>query len=250
MQQSNETIHVVEHGSGERVFVGLHGWNGTHRTFDPLVDRLPDDVTFLSVDLPGYGRSARPEEWTLASVGRAIVGAVDRRGVDRFSVVGSCSGALVGLYVGRAAGRRINRLIMLEPFAFIPWYLGLFLWPLVGRLFYWSAFGNPAGRAITNWALADNRDDETDLMASFADNALEVPLRYLQLFDTIESPHVFGDVPGHKEIVSAEHTFGAVRRSVDLWLEVWPEATRRQIDGAGHLLIDEATDTLRRLVFA
>jgi len=244
-------LFVRRHGDGDDVWVGLHGWNGTHRTFDPLVEHLPGGVTLLSVDLPGYGTSPPPPEWSLPAVGRAVERTLRRRDVARCSLIGSCSGAVVGLSVARALGDDLEEFVLLEPFAFIPWYLSLLTAPVVGRWFYRLSFGTELGRRIADAAMADDRDDETDLMASFARTDLEVPHRYLRMFRALEGAEGYADLPGRKHLLFAERTFDAVRRSVDLWREVWPEAERYRISGAGHLLVEDAPEQiatyLRRL---
>ena len=247
--ETADRLYVRRYGEGERIFVGLHGWNGTHRTFAPLAPHLPDDTSILAVDLPGYGRSPTPAEWTLDAVADSLIAGLDAHGVGRFSIVGSCSGAVVGLYLARTAGGRLQEFHLLEPFAFIPWYLRLLLVPILGRLFYRSSFGTRAGRWVTNAVLADQRDSETNMMEAFARTRIDVPYRYLQLFDRIESAEVFAGIPGRKFLVRAERTFDAVRDSVDRWEAAWPDATRVTIGGAGHLLIDEATEKLADALF-
>lgn len=250
MSKSSEGVHIVDYGSGPEIWVGLHGWNGTARTFDAIAPYIPENVTFLSVDLPGYGRSEAPPVWDISEIGAQIDRAiVERIGEQSYSMIGSCGGAIVGLYVARAAGERLDDFVCLEPFAFLPWYLRIFMWPVLGWLFYWSSFGTPIGRAITNQAMAKHRNDETDMLASFGQGSLMIPYRYLQLFNTIEASYLFKELPGHKILVSGEHTFGAIRESVKEWNEVWPTADHIEIPGAGHLVLLEAPELFAEKLF-
>ncbi|XP_054736136.1 probable serine hydrolase [Anastrepha obliqua] len=43
---------------GVRPIIGLHGWQDNAGTYDTLAPLLPHDVGFLSLDLPGHGRSS------------------------------------------------------------------------------------------------------------------------------------------------------------------------------------------------
>ncbi len=233
-------LHSVRYGDGPRVFVGLHGWNGGSGIFASLEPHLPSDVSILAFGLPGYGDSPAPEEWSLPAVGRQIVDAIDERGIDRFSILGNCSGAIIGLYVARTARRRIDEFLLVEPFAWVPSYLSIFLTPVVGSLFYWSAFGNPVGRAITNRALAGQRQESTDMLASFKRSPLWVPMRYLTLFDEAGKARDYADIPGEKRILRGDRTFEAVRESVEAWGATWPDAEVQILEGAGHLLLQEA----------
>ena len=156
----------------------------------------------------------------------------------------------MGLVVARRAPERVERFVFLEPFAYVPEYLRIFLKPIVGRLFYYSAFGNPVGRWITNAALRDHRHEDTDMMASFAQASLEVPLRYLHLFDGLDSAADFADLAMRKDLIFGARTFEAVRDAVEQWHTVWPEANLWPIEEAGHLLLDEVPDEVARLAFA
>ncbi len=248
---THRPLASVTEGSRGEVFVGLHGWNGSCHTFDALGVRRPADRRFVSLDLPGYGRSPAPERWELEEVAAQVVATIDAAvGAAPVSLVGSCSGGVVGLFVAGLLGARLDRFIFLEPFAFVPDYLRVFLTPVVGRLFYYSAFGNPVGRRITNAALADHRGADTDMMASFGRGSLEVPLKYLHLFDDIGGPERFAALPGRIELVWGEHTFEAIRDSVQIWSRVWPNAQCVEIAGAGHLLLEEAPDQIAAHVFA
>ncbi len=246
-----ERLANVVHGDGDDVFVGLHGWNGSHQTFETLADRVPTTARLISLDLPGYGQSTGPTRWNLEAIAAQVVSTLDEEiGPDTpVSLVGSCSGGVVALFVARRLGERTERFIFVEPFAFVPEYLRIFVKPVLGRLFYYSAFGNPIGRFITNTALAGHRGDDTDMTASFAKGSLEVPLKYLHLFDGIDRAESFADLPGQIELVHGEHTFDAIRESVDIWSEVWPEAVVEEIEGAGHLLLTEAPDAVAEWVF-
>lgn len=239
-ETSCSDLFVRRHGDGDRVWVGLHGWNGTHRTFDPLVEHLPPDISLYAVDLPGYGKSPPPETWSLRAVGRDVERALRDLGVEHCSLIGSCSGAVVGLSVARALGEDLDHFVLLEPFAFIPWYLSMLTAPVVGWWFYWLSFGTNIGRRIAESAMADNRTGETDLMASFARTDLAVPHRYLRLFGSLDRAEDFADLDGTKHLLYAEHTFGAVRRSVERWQSVWPEPESHRVRDAGHLLLEEA----------
>lgn len=223
---------------GSEDWVGLHGWNGTRRTFDPLLEHLSAEIAFHAVDLPGYGASARPGEWRLRSIGEAVVDALRDAGLGRCSLIGSCSGGVVGLFVAEALGDDLEHFVWLEPFAYVPWYLSVLTLPVVGRLFYSFSFGTTVGRRTANAVLAD--EDEPDLMASFADTDLDVPYRYLQLFGRLDAPEQFESLSGTKHLVYADRTFDAVRTSVRRWASVWPDAATECVDGAGHLLIEEA----------
>lgn len=242
-------MHITHHGTGDRTYVGVHGWNGSHRTFDPLVPHVTDQVTLYAFDLPGYGRSAPPEDWTVEAVADRVASALDAELSGPIAFVGNCSGAPLSIFITRRLSTPVDAIYMLEPFAFVPWYLRLLLTPLVGRFFYWTAFDTRLGRAISNAALADQRDEETDMMVSFADTPTAIPYHYLGILDRLEAHDWFADLQADITLVEAGHTFRAVRDSVDTWRSIWPDARHLTVDDAGHLLLEEAPDRVADILF-
>lgn len=239
-------------GEGRRVFLGLHGWGGDHRTFAPLVPFLPADARLYRVDLPGYGRSKPPARWDLESLVAEIVAEVDSIPEERLTIIGNCSGALLGLLAVVRAKHlevRIERLVLIDPFAYVPWYFRVFVGPSWGRYAYYTAFANPIGRWIANLSLKDHRAEETDLTASFREVDHRVSYAYLRLLCGIDGIAQFAGLRQPIDIVYGERTFSAIRNSVREWQGIWPQARAWKLPRAGHLPIEEATADLARIVF-
>ena len=87
-------------GYGSRKILGLHGWLDNANTFDLIVPRLPNDITLLSLDLPGHGKSDHFPEGFIYDP-RGYVGAVKKAvttlGWDKFIYLGHSMGAVVGI---------------------------------------------------------------------------------------------------------------------------------------------------------
>lgn len=117
-------MFIKEYGRGPRVFFGLHGWSGDHTTFEPLAKYLPAEATFACADLPGYGQSAGTAELTLERLAGIVADEMERIERPTFSLVGNCSGALVGLTaleLRPSLVGRVERLVLIDPFAYTPW---------------------------------------------------------------------------------------------------------------------------------
>ncbi|HEX9917834.1 MAG TPA: alpha/beta fold hydrolase, partial [Pyrinomonadaceae bacterium] len=153
-------MYVKRYGAGEREFYfGLHGWSGDHRTFAPLAAHIPAGASLYSADLPGCGRSLAPPTLTLETVTREIVEAVLDAVPPRAPVtlIGNCSGAILGLLVAERIKARVGRLVLIDPFAYWPWYFRVFVARSFGRYAYRSTFANPLGRWLTNQSLRNRR---------------------------------------------------------------------------------------------
>src|SRR5262249_13874925 len=144
---------------------------------------------------------------------------------------------------------RIDRLVLIDPFAYAPWYFRIFVSTVIGRYAYFTTFANPLGRWITNLSLKRHRSAEVDLTETLSKVDHEVSYRYLQLLLEIESIEGFAWIRHPIDIVHGERTFGAIRNSVDLWRGIWPHSRVFELVGAGHLPIQEATGRLSQIVF-
>lgn len=242
-------MRVECYGSGSRVYFGLHGWSGDHTTFAPLTRYLPAGVALYSVDLPGYGCSPVPRHWELAEITDEIartIAAVD----SPVTVIGNCSGAIFALLAAERLPRRIERLILIDPFAYLPWYFKIFLHKHVGRYAYYSTFANPVGRWLTNLSLSKHRAADTNLTESFVSVSHDVAYRYLTLLSELNDIARFGRLRLPVDLIYGARTFGAIKESIALWRGVWPHARCHELAGAGHLPIQEATGQLGEIVFA
>jgi pimeloyl-ACP methyl ester carboxylesterase len=242
-------VFVERYGRGERSYFALHGWGGGRQTFAPLAPFVPEDASLYSADLPGCGDSPAPREWALDEVVLEIVEAVRESTVGRVTLVGNCGGGAYALLVAERLGGRVGRVVMIDPFAYLPRYFRLFLAGEFGRRAYHATFANPLGRWLTNQSLRGRREAESDLTASFAAADHEAARRHLALFDEMGGVERLRGFDAPVEIVYGEKTFGAVRRSLALWLDVLPRARVVELRGAGHLPIEEATGRVAEIIF-
>ena len=250
-------MHVERYGSGDAIYFGLHGWGGGSRTFAPLIRYLPEGATFYSADLPGYGESPAPGEWKLSAIVEETASAILAIGARKVTVIGNCSGAILGLLAVRqaidrsrdAASNNIGRLVLIDPFAYMPWYFKVFVASSFGKYAYYSTFANPVGRWLTNLSLRGRRTKDSDLTNTFSRVNHTTVYRHLSLLTEVESIEPFRDLNLPIDIAYGERTFSAVKRSITLWQSIWPHARCRELKGAGHLPIEEATEQLSEIVF-
>jgi pimeloyl-ACP methyl ester carboxylesterase len=200
------------------------------------------------VDLPGCGDSEDPSEWTLDRVASDVAEAASS--IPRpFTLVGNCSGALLGLLAARQIQSRVERMILIDIFAVYPWYFRLFVLPVLGPVAYYSTFANPLGRWIANFSLRSHRTEDTTLTGGFSAVRHDSTYRYLKLFENYPKIETFGNLRMAIDLVYGANTFRAIVESVPRWKALWPQAREFRLAGAGHLPIEEATGQLRNILF-
>jgi pimeloyl-ACP methyl ester carboxylesterase len=243
-------MYVKRYGSGEESYFGLHGWGGDHRMFAQLVAQMPPHASFYSADLPGYGYSDPPKEWTLETIADEIADAILMIESKEIILVGYCSGAILGLLAAQKVKERVKRFILIDPFAYLPWYFKVFVAKGFGRHAYNTTFANPIGRWITNLSLKNHRTTKTNLTRSFREVNHEIIYRYLVLLSEMRDVNQFADFDVPVDIIYGEKTFDAVKESVKMWKGIWQQARDWELKGAAHLPIQEAAKQLSEIVFS
>jgi 2-succinyl-6-hydroxy-2,4-cyclohexadiene-1-carboxylate synthase len=107
-------LHAEVAGSGPWLVL-LHGFTGSTRSWDGVIDRLRQIRRVAAVDLPGHGRSEAPADatWYRAEQTVAAVLALwDRLGIDRCDLLGYSMGGRAALHLALAAPMRIRSLIL------------------------------------------------------------------------------------------------------------------------------------------
>ncbi len=243
-------MNVERYGEGDSPYLGVHGWAGNHRTFKPLLSRMPADSVFYSVDLPGYGNSPAPGgEWDIEEVARLLAGEVERLPNPPVTLVGFCGGGNLAMMAARHLGGKVRRLVLIDPFAYMPLYFKVFTWGEFGRRAYFTTFANPLGRWFTNSALRGKRTGKASLTQSFENVDHEMTLRAIRGLAKFPPYESFAELDLRVDLAYGERSFKAVRQSVALWKQVWPHARICELKGAGHSPIIEATAQLSRIVF-
>ncbi len=248
-------LHMTrfQHGSSAHFF-GVHGWGSTGpQSFSDLAQHLPEDASLFTPDLPGCGQTPPLSSWTPEAVHQSLLDSFDAHYTGKpMTVIGSCSGSFHALPLAIARPEQVKHIVLLEPFAFMPWFFGIFLKPLTGYPLYKMVFDNPIGRAMTRASLKrqGGDQDKVDMVGNFGQSTdLGEAYKYLQYYGTIVDHKVFARATQPVHIICGENSFKAIHKSLDLWKENWPELTPHVLPGIGHMLSQEAPELTASLIF-
>jgi pimeloyl-ACP methyl ester carboxylesterase len=106
----------VDAGSAARPIVHVHGFGISGTYLEPTAARLaPRHRTYVP-DLPGMGRSVRPERaLDLPGLARALIAYCDAVGVERATFVGNSLGCPLIVEVATTFPDRIERAVLVSP---------------------------------------------------------------------------------------------------------------------------------------
>src|SRR5918996_579111 len=131
-------LHYVVAGRGPAVVL-LHGLGGFAQSWRDTIDVLASRATVFALDLPGFGRSAKPRTtYRLSFFARALHGFLDATGVGQASLVGHSLGGSVAVTYALTHPLRVERVALvagLVPgFSFrMSWAYRLIALPVVGE---------------------------------------------------------------------------------------------------------------------
>jgi pyruvate dehydrogenase E2 component (dihydrolipoamide acetyltransferase) len=239
----------VRHPSSAKApLVLLHGFGGIGALWAPIIDRLDADQPLIIYDLPGHGRSLDADGVGHAGVmAKAILCDLDRRGLFSFHICGHSMGGAVASLVALKAASSVHSLTLLAP--------GGFGFEIDHRALRQYAVAEKEGDLATALAaltapghVADPSGLERLAAARQAPGALDRLLAILASF-LVERDGRTGQ--GTLPLRSFDGLGMPTRLlwgtadpvlPVEQASKIWPGAVVTLIEGAGHMLIDEAPD--------
>ncbi len=113
-------LHYKTAGSGEPVYLLLHGFLANTYTWHRVFDELVQDGRVIAFDRPAFGLSGRPLEWegqnpySMGSQVDLVVALLDHLGVEKAVLVGNSAGGTVAAEVALAHPERVQALVLVD----------------------------------------------------------------------------------------------------------------------------------------
>jgi pimeloyl-ACP methyl ester carboxylesterase len=237
----------------------LHGGGADHHAWVPLREKLPGDTAVVALDLPGHGteagRSFGPTvvedlaDWVAAQivaldlhephiVGHSMGGAVALEVARRVSVASVTALAPIGFWTparGRYAaavlryGARLSR--RLSP-------------ATRGRLIAMPPVRRLAFALFSTHPKAIPTGSATQMATALADSDIITMSRYTGRYRFQPGKEITAPVT----LVWAGHDRLIARRDAQRAARLLPHATHRLVPTSGHLLVNDATDSIAGIV--
>lgn len=242
--------------SAKAPLVLLHGFGGIGAAWEPVVERLDPELPLVVYDLPGHGRSLDADGVGHAGVmARAILGDIDRRGISSFHLCGHSMGGAIASLIALKAAYRVRSLTLLAPGGFGPeinhealrhYAAAVGIGDLVLSLVEMSAPGGMVDAGGPE-RLADAR---------------RLPGATVRLMEILNSFLVETDGRMGQGTLPLSSFEGLGVETRLLWgtedpilpvtqaKSIWKAAEVTLIEGAGHMLIDEAPESVATAIAA
>ncbi|NUR05727.1 MAG: alpha/beta fold hydrolase [Nocardioidaceae bacterium] len=157
-------IHSQRSSGGDGIpIVHVHGFAISGEYLMPTARLLAQRWVNVVPDLPGYGRSAKPDHvMGIPALAEALMAILDALGIRKAVLVGNSMGCPVALEVAHAAPERVHRLVLVSPAG--------------------GAQNRPLSRALGQLVLDGLRESPRMLPVAVPDYVRFGPLNGLRLF--------------------------------------------------------------------
>ncbi len=94
----------------------IHGLTATHRYWAQNLDVLAERRRVVALDLPGFGRSHKPDvDYSIDYFVAELLALLDELGIARAALVGNSMGGHIAMATALAAPERVERLVLVDP---------------------------------------------------------------------------------------------------------------------------------------
>lgn len=112
-------VRYVRSGSGSGPTVVLvHGFGSSLYTWKDVLPGLSSSHDVIALDLPGFGASDLPADLSFQELPAAVVGLMNRLGIERAALVGHSMGGAVAAVVAAEKPRRVRGLVLVDAAGF------------------------------------------------------------------------------------------------------------------------------------
>jgi pimeloyl-ACP methyl ester carboxylesterase len=146
---NGSAISYKKSGSGPPL-VFFHGWIGNEDTFGPCHAAFARHYTVYRPAWPGYGNSSPLPNFSIedfVEIGKKFILSM---GHTSATLVGNCLGGNVAMELVRLYPGMVERLIIIELYAYFPRYLQLLLVPGFNKILYRMVFKTRFGFNLLN----------------------------------------------------------------------------------------------------
>lgn len=116
------SVHYKEQGTGESVFILLHGFGASTYSWREVMEPFSEIGRVIAYDRPAFGLTSRPMpgDWTNdnpyspESQAAIVVGLMDALGIEQAYLVGNSAGGTVSVYTALTYPERVAGLILVD----------------------------------------------------------------------------------------------------------------------------------------
>jgi len=121
------------YGSGKPI-ICIHGWLENRKCFRyQSYKNFLKDYKVIALDLPGFGGSSEPKEFSFEEITKLIDGFAEELKLESFDILGQCMGTDFALDYAIRYPQKVSKVILVEPMIYFPWWFKTLLIPKINK---------------------------------------------------------------------------------------------------------------------
>ncbi|WP_166643290.1 alpha/beta fold hydrolase [Gelidibacter sediminis] len=109
-------ISYIKEGSGEKTLLFVHGLSSNADAWSKNIDALKNEYTCVALDLPGYGKSSKPEaDYTASYFAEILYKFIEKLALKNIILVGHSMGGQASVKLAVHHPETIEKLILVAP---------------------------------------------------------------------------------------------------------------------------------------
>lgn len=107
-----KSINYQLEGTGSPLLL-IHGWGGSSKSLEPLAQSLAKKYKAITIDLPGFGKSSKPDpDWGVEEYAKIIIDFISEFKLRPVIFFGHSFGGALGVYLAAKYPEYISKLIL------------------------------------------------------------------------------------------------------------------------------------------
>ena len=249
------SIRYFEEGQGETLIL-IHGIGQAMYTFRKNVRVLSEHCHVISIDLLGHGFSAKPEiDYTIDDFSKLIVDFMDAMGIEKASLLGFSTGAVIALDVAIKYPNYVNRLFLLSPGGVTKTYPSLikhFSTPVISDIIF-TFFNKSMVKNVIEQAYYDPTLVTKDVVHHYHKvlsnkENLDATITAYSNWDDSNIAYELSSVQAPAYIFWGEEDTWHPINMLELYEDALPEVYSATLASCGHLLHEECANEINKKI--
>jgi len=228
------------YGSGKPI-ICIHGWLENRKCFRyQSYKNFLKDYKVIALDLPGFGGSSDPKEFTFEEITKIIDGFAEELGLESFDIIGQCMGTDFVLDYAIRYPQKVSKVILVEPMIYFPWWFKALLIPKINKGIM-KAFINykMLSRIMNKYRPIKGFRRDMQRMKSLQKANVNSALQYVKLLRNYSKGNQeerIKEIRKDVVIVSGGKTFRQVKKSIRILKEIFNEANHIEDKEKNHFI--------------
>lgn len=233
-------INYQTYGQGEPI-ICIHGWNETCNCFkSPAYKEFLEGYEVFAIDLPGFGKSGKLQEYSIEQLTGVIDGFAHYLGFEQFTLLGQCLGGIIALDYAIKREARVIKLILVETMIYFPFWLNILLIKGISTMVFKLVIGKKFGVGLLGLYRPIGGQGKNmklrRIMRKFDPVHAQKYIKLMKEYSKIDHLPRIREIRIPVRLITAQHTFREVRKTAGVLKNLLADVEHEEIKNRNHFV--------------